>query len=263
MKRLVLFCFAALGATVAAFAPQAAAADVATAAGTTVTRPVDLFDAIENGQVEAEVVLQNAGRGNLLVRNLGNEDLNLTIPDTYGVRNVSAQIGGAGGGGQAGGGGGGGGGLSGGGGFGGAGGADAGFFMIPAGTQRHQPYAGVCLEHGKPEPKPRMHYVPVPIEDVTEDERVQEITRQISLNGQFDKSAQAAVWHLQNGMSWDELAAKVNDNLGRPDTPYYTRAELDRARQIVASATVRAEARKDAADGERVDRVELMNRNRQ
>ena len=213
--------------------------------------PLDLFDAIENGQIEAKLVLQNAGSGNLILSNIGSDDLDIAIPDTYGVKHVLPQFGGQGGG--FGGGGAGGGGQAGGGGgaggLGGAGGAGgAGFFSIPAGKTRHTPYNGVCLEHGKTEPSPRMHYVPVRIDDVTTDPVVQEITRQISKNQAFDKSAQAAAWHLQNDMSWQELAAKTYDNVGRPDSPYFTTAELAKARAIVDGARVRARARAEQTE---------------
>ena len=238
-------------------------------AGSTATQPIDLFDAIDNGQIEASMAMRDAGHGNLILRNPTDAELIIDVPDTFGIRNVDAQFGGGGGGlGGVGGGGGqsGGGGVGGaggGGGFGGGGGAGGGgFFSIPPQSTRHAPYSGLCLEHGKPEPAPRMTYIPVPIDDVTDDARVQEITRQVSLNGQFDRSAQAAVWHLENDMSWDELQAKVYDHVGRPDSPYYAPGELQRARGIVTQATVRVDAASEL-DASQPSRVELMERNRQ
>ena len=265
-------CLAAALAVVASTEAGAADLPVSTTARGGEPVAVDLFDAVDAGQVEARVVMQNAGEGTLVVRNLGNADLNLTVPETFGVQHVLPQFGGGGAGGFGGGGGGGGGQAGGGGaggGFGGGGGAGGGggFFSVPAGQIRRADYAGVCLEHGKPEPAQRMHYVPVRIEEVTTDADVQEITRRISIRGQFDKAAQAAIWHLQNDMSWDELAAKMYDRVGVPDTPYFTAAEVRAARGIVAQARVLATARREAAADQTneeepayVDRVERMRR---
>jgi hypothetical protein len=49
--------------------------------------------------------------------------------------------------------------------------------------------------------------------------------------GKLDQhSAQAAVWHLQNGLSWDELAKKVGvKHLNGSVEPYFTAAHLQRA----------------------------------
>ena len=250
-------------ALAAGHSPLLAEQSLAEAAGTTATSAVDLFEAMESGEIEARMVLQSAAEGNLIIRNLGDRDLDVRLPPAYGVRQVNAQFGGGGfggggGGGAQTGGGGSGAGLSGGNDF---GGGDS-FFSIPAGEMRRQPYAGVCLEHGKPEPAPRMSYVPVPMEEVTTDPLVQEILLATSENGKMDRAAQAAVWHLQNGLSWAQLAAKTYDRVGRSDTPYYAAGELDRARAIVAQAKVRAEARSKKSD-QKLDRVELMHRNRQ
>ena len=258
MSRSVFACLLLATASVAAADQPVATVPVSTALPTAEqlegAAPLDLFEAIENGQIEAKLVLQNAGHGNLILSNIGADDLDIAIPDTYGVKHVLPQFGGGGGLG----GGGGGGGQAGGGG-GGAGGdlGGAGFFSVPAGETRHTAYYGVCLEHGKTEPSPRMRYIPVRIDDVTTDSAVQEITRQIANNRAFDKSAQAATWHLQNDMSWAELAAKKYDAVGRPDTPYFTNAELAKARDIVAGARIRAKARADKADDETPVRPEV------
>ena len=57
-------------------------------------------------------------------------------------------------------------------------------------------------------------------------------------NGNLDQhAAQAAAWHFTDGMSWSELAAKKSHHLGgRPDEPYFSRAELQAAMQIATQA---------------------------
>jgi hypothetical protein len=55
--------------------------------------------------------------------------------------------------------------------------------------------------------------------------------------GQVDQhSAQAAAWHLQNGLSWPELANKVGiKHIDGRKEPYFTAAQLQRA---VAAAQI-------------------------
>jgi hypothetical protein len=65
------------------------------------------------------------------------------------------------------------------------------------------------------------------------------------LRGQIDQhSAQAAAWHLQNGLSWQELAAKIGvKHIDGRKEPYFLPQHLQRAlaatqvaRQIVEQA---------------------------
>jgi hypothetical protein len=65
----------------------------------------------------------------------------------------------------------------------------------------------VCLEHGKPDPTPRMKYKLVRIEQVNADPRVRELCKLLGYGKIPQNTAQAAAWHLANGLSWQELAA--------------------------------------------------------
>ena len=98
-----------------------------------------------------------------------------------------------GGGGQAMGGGMGGGGMGGGGMGGGMGGGGMGGFMrIPPQRQQKRLINTVCLEHGKPDPTPKMAYKIVPLDFVTVDERVHVLCEALG-NGQVTQNtAQAA-----------------------------------------------------------------------
>ena len=60
--------------------------------------------------------------------------------------------------------------------------------------------------------------------------------------------AQAAAWHICNGMSWEELAAKKINRLGRPDEPFFTLAQLKAASQVTAAAEKLAACRSVKSD---------------
>ncbi|MCL2304091.1 MAG: hypothetical protein FWC43_01965 [Planctomycetaceae bacterium] len=50
----------------------------------------------------------------------------------------------------------------------------------------------------------------------------------------MDKDAgQATIWHLNNGMSWEQLAAKTRTQPGQPKQPYFTPRQLMVAQNIV------------------------------
>ena len=223
---------------------------------------VPMFDAIDAGLVDARIVMQNALRGRLILANTTDEEVNVQLPVAFGAQHVLAQFGGGGGGfggglggggggggqttGGGGGLGGGGGGLGGGGGgFGGPGGGAGGFFSIPAKKSVTVDYHSVCLEHGKPEPRNKMHYVPVKLDDVAADDAMKAFLMGVSASRGSDKAMQAAGWHL-TGMSWQELAAEKHDRVGAPDEPYFSRAELTRARQMVAASHAKAAEMKKA-----------------
>jgi hypothetical protein len=66
----------------------------------------------------------------------------------------------------------------------------------------------VCLEHGKQDPNPRMKYKIVPIEQVNDDPRVSKLCELLGEGRLPQNTAQAAAWHMANGLSWNELSAK-------------------------------------------------------
>ena len=66
----------------------------------------------------------------------------------------------------------------------------------------------VCLDHGKREPRPAVPYQIKPLESYTTKPGVRELCQMLG-NGQIDRrAAQAAAWHLNNDMTWQQLAAK-------------------------------------------------------
>jgi hypothetical protein len=100
----------------------------------------------------------------------------------------------------------------------------------------------VCLDHGKKDPSPHVPYKLIPIDSYAKNGQVTEVVKMLS-KGEIDQhSAQAAAWHLQNGLTWDELVHKVGVKHlnGRVD-PYFTAINLQRALTATKIAADRAE----------------------
>ncbi len=167
---------------------------------------VELFDAISDGQVKVEVIAKDATRANLIFRNQTKQPLRLRIPNAFAGVPVLAQRGGGGGGF---GGGGGGGQQSFGGGGGMMGGGGGGFFHVAPEAMRKATITTVCLEHGKKDPNPRVAYELQPIDSVTQDPRVHEVCKLLGYGKLDQQTAQAAAWHLTDGLTWEQLAQKI------------------------------------------------------
>jgi hypothetical protein len=217
---------------------------------------IGLLDGIEKQAISVQMVAKNAEEGAILVENLTDQPLTVELPEAFvgvqvlpqddgfglgGGGGTSGSGGGGGGQNQAAGGGFGGGGIGGGGGLGGGGGG-GGFFSVPPEQIARIPYQSVCLEHGKAEPRPQVKYKLIAPEQYSSDPKVHELLKMVGTGRLNKASAQAAAWHLASGMSWEELASKKYNNLGRPDTPYFHPSALYEAQAIVAEATGRAKA---------------------
>lgn len=212
---------------------------------------VELFAAIEAGEVEAKLIPKDSTQCRVLITNKTDRPLNVALPETFAGVPVLAQFGGGGGGmgmGGMGGGQGMGGGFGGMGGMGGmgGGGGGGGFFNIPAEQVGQIKGTTVCLEHGKPEPRPAMAYEIKPLESLTDKPAVHELCRMVG-SGQVDqRAAQAAAWHLNNGMSWAELCAKRLRYANGASQPYFHPQELRAAIQISQAAVQMAEKRQES-----------------
>ena len=134
----------------------------------------------------------------------------------------------------------GGGGMGMGGGMGG-GGMGGGFFNVPAEKVGRFRVPCVCLEHGKPEPRPAIPYQIKPIESFSTNPQLASMLTMFG-KGQLDQRAvQAAAWHIANEMSWEELANKVEEIPGGQSEPYFSQEEIQRAYQIAQMAQQEAE----------------------
>ncbi len=212
---------------------------------------VELFAGIESGEIEVKVIPKDSTGGNLMVKNTTDKPLTIKLPPAFAGVPVLAQLCGGGCGGGLGGGGGGGGNQGfGGGGMGGGmggmmGGMGGGMFNVAPEKVTKVKFAAVCLDHGKDDPNPRVEYKLVPIDEYAKDPAVTEMIK-LMLAGKIDQhSAQAATWHLQNGLSWEELAKKIGaKHLNGSVEPYFTPVHLQRA--LAATKFAQEQAKKSA-----------------
>lgn len=199
---------------------------------------VELFDAIKAGQVEVKVIHKNEASGKLLFTNKTDKALNVKLPQTFATVHVLAQFGGGvgstggigGGLGQSTGGGMGGGGMGGGGGgLGGGVGGGGGMFNVAPEKVGELPFTSVCLEHGKPNPKSSMRYEIRPLESVAGNAEVVELIAMLQAGTVSQRVAQVLAWHMNNEMSFQELAAKTIRRLDGTSYPYFNPAEIQAA----------------------------------
>jgi hypothetical protein len=214
---------------------------------------VNLFAAMEDGLVDAKFVARSSSKGRLVLKNRTSAPLNVQLPEAFVGVPVLAQGFGGGGGGFGGGGGGGGGqqsvggggGGMGGGGMGGGGMGGGGQFNIAPEKVGRIDLPLLCLDHGLRDPSASTPYEIRPIEQHVDRPAVIEVVKAFA-RGELPRSAaQAAVWHLNNDVSWQQLAAKLTGtarNLVR--NPYFSPQEIraamaiaNRAQQITAGQT--------------------------
>lgn len=199
---------------------------------------VEMFSAVEEGLIEVDMIGLDATKANLIFKNKTDKPLSIHLPEVFaGVPVLAQDIGGADAGGtsgaQATGGGGGIGGIGGGGGF---------FNVAPKRTGKLG-VETICLEHGKRDPNPKIDYEIKPLATVTSKPEVIELCRMLGRGEIPQNSAQAAAWHLANGLSWQQLANKDryrSQFTGRAER-FFSLRELQFAQRIVAEATKRAE----------------------
>lgn len=212
----------------------------------------ELFAAESEGLVAVKYIPNDSRSAQVIITNKTAKPLSLRLPAAFAGIPVLAQMGMGGGGGagfgaggigggpQATGGGLGGQGMNGMGGGGGAGGA-GGAFSIPPQKTRVIRVSTVCLEHGKPEPSSRHSYDLEPVESFSNDPKLAVVLASLGRGELSQKVAQAAAWHLSNGLSWEQLAAEKIDHAGGvPDEPYFSQADLAAAQRVVAIATQQA-----------------------
>ena len=140
-------------------------------------------------------------------------------------------------------GGGGMGGMMGGGGMGGMGGGGMGGMMrIDADVPRKMTVATVCLNHGKADPNPRIKYKLVRLAEVNDSPVIEEFCKALAAGKVSQNTAQAAAWHVANGLSWQELVHKprvISQYTGVE--MFFTGFEVQAAMRLTASATQEAE----------------------
>jgi hypothetical protein len=222
--------------------------------------PAEVHDVLQAESAGLDTVKYSANdsrSAQIVVTNRSDRPLTLRLPEQFAGVPVLAQMGGNGGG-QAG---------FGAGGIGAApqstggagpqnqgmniGGAQGGgMFSLPPEKTRVVKVTTVCLEHGKPEPSPLRPYKLVELASYSNDPRLAELMTSIGKGEVSQKVAQAAAWHIANGLTWEQLAAEKIDHAGGdPDEPFFTPADLRAAFQVVAIVTKRAEAAPGGSSG--------------
>ena len=225
---------------------------------------VEMFAAMETGDVEVIIKARSAIDSNILVKNKTDRPLSVQMPATFSAVPVMRQFGGGGGGFGGGGGRGGGGGLGGGGlggggqqgiggglgggggggGFGGGGGGrggGGGAFNIPPGKVGKVAVKTVCLEHGKKDPKSIIEYKIQPLSDLNADPKIAEMVRMLANDEIAQPVAQAAAWNVTDDKSWEEMSVMNRvESMNGYFERFFTRNQLVFAQQVVTVSEQRA-----------------------
>jgi hypothetical protein len=235
---------------------------------------IEFFEAVDAGKINAKFIALNDHEAKLIVTNNTNQPVNLKLPEAFAGVPIAAQFGGGGGargggggarggGGRGGGGGGGGqqqsvgGGGGGGIGGGGGGGGGGGFFSIPPEKTEKIEIAVVCLDHGLRDPSSSAPYKMVPADSVVARPAVVELLKAFGRGELKHGAAQAAAWHLNNDLSWQQLAAKLQGtkrSFRRP--PYFSPEDIrtgmayatEAERLAIANADEYIRLKKERAD---------------
>jgi hypothetical protein len=244
---------------------------------------IDLFEATASGQIDVKLYAKTNKTGRVVIENKTDQPLNIALPEVFAGQPVLAQFGGGGGGqqggglgggGQGGGGGsqsvgggfgGGSGGGPGGGGFGaggqggggqgGGGGGQqggGGFFNVAAEKVATLKVDCICLEHGKPDPRPAIAYELKPLDAYTDRSEVTELVKMFVAGNVPKRVAQAAAWHLANDMPWQELANKRIKRANGAEQVYFHPREVRLAIAAAQMAVFRGEAADAAAAEEAI-----------
>jgi hypothetical protein len=232
-------------------APRNRTLDASAVAG---ERIVELFDAMKAGDLEVKLIPKDSAQATVLIRNKTDKPLRIKLPEAFAGVPVLAQANAGFDGGNGGGGGGsstvsqGMGGGMGGMGMGGMGGMGmggmgmmGGMFNVAPDAIRKIKVKTVCLEHGKPDPNPRVAYEMKPIDEYTSDTKVIELCKMLG-HGKIDQhAAQAAAWHFTDKLNWHQLATKIKvRHLDGSTELYFSPLDLQRAGLIVLESTRRA-----------------------
>jgi len=216
------------------------------------TQAVEMFQAIRAGQIEVKFIPKDAREASVLIKNKTDKPLTVKLPEAFAAVPVLAQLnGGAGGrsstttststtqalgGGMPG--------MMGGmpGMMGGMpGGMGGGMWNVPPEKIAQLKVPVVCLEHGKPDPRPAIPYEIKPLEEFSTTPGLREVLHALGSGQVSQRVAQAAAWHLQNGMSFQELASKQLRFANGARCAYFSPAEIRAAMQLVAKAKQQAE----------------------
>lgn len=193
--------------------------------------PVELFAAAKAGDLDVRFIPRDDAHARLILKNKTDRPLSVTLPEVFAASPVLAQVP-----------------------FGqgffnqgqqnnqasnnsgsaqtvGAGGPQ-GIFSIPPEKTISLRLDTVCLEYGRPTPKPSMAYAIRPIEEVSKEPELYRVLKRLGTEDPDQRVIQAAAWHFANDMSWDKIAGIRNRHMNGTSEPYFARRELDRAKGL-------------------------------
>ena len=227
---------------------QVLSAAAAPAAQSDSANAVDLFAAIDKGQVDVKVIPKDSSQLRVMIENKTDQPLTVKLPDAFAAVPILAQN--AAGGGakknnnnnqnQGMGGGMGGGGM---GGMGGGGMGMGGMMNIAPEKVGQLKVSTVCLDHGKGEPRAAIPYTIKPLDDYTTQPGVQEVCEMLGKGQVNQRVAQVCAWHLNSGLSWEKLASKQLRFADGSTRPYFSPQEIQAAMQVTAVALQLADQR--------------------
>lgn len=230
---------------------------------------VELFEGIQQGQIDARLTAMNPYDGKVFVTNRTDKPLTVAVPKAVvgvhvlpqfglnggnnGFGNANGQANNNGANGQA----------QGVGGTLGAAGNGNGFPNAPGGLQNNLPgnnffsippektvqlsLRSVCLNHGRPNPTAAMKYQLTKVESFTSDPVLQQLLEDYSPRTN-QAIQQAAAWHLANGLSWKQLASLTDQHIPGVMTPIFSKSQLDSARELVEQTKKKAAERPATQD---------------
>ena len=99
------------------------------------------------------------------------------------------------------------------------------------------------MEHGKKDPTARVKYELKPIESFAKNDTSAEVLKMMAEGEIHRDVAQACAWHLEDGLSWRELASKnkVVSSFGGYSEKYFSLQQIAFAQQVCVEAKRRAE----------------------
>lgn len=117
-----------------------------------------------------------------------------------------------------------------------------GMFSIAPNKSHKEQVRTVCLEHGKKEPRSTVNYTIVPIDFYTDNKTTQVLCSMLGDEEVDQNALQAAVWNTENGLSFEELAAKTKqEGRNNPVQSYFKAGELASAASLLERAQGRAQ----------------------
>jgi len=107
---------------------------------------------------------------------------------------------------------------------------------IPAGAVMQLTFAAVCIEQGKPDPRPGMNYRLERLENVTSNRALISLLESNDARTTGRMPLQAAAWHLADGVSWQQLRVMQVHRGEDGSRPFFTRRQLAAGKKLAALA---------------------------